>query len=224
MNTKQVFLRQTFSRVITIAFKMLFLSCVCVFMCVLFFLLFYATQIQEREERAKLDDSQEYLIDLSELLGDEWHSGGVGRSTDDARGWHSSIAGTSFHNASHTQNRLAGVGQSITTYVDAEQARERYFVQEDWIFLRNLGVPPSTYEDISLPSDTTLRADEYRIACKDIYLDHALIEIRCVGLFLYENHIVRVSGYTMRDFVRYLSMNDLAMIINAVDNRMVSGE
>jgi len=182
---------------------------------------FVMSRAREREV-AGLDNSEKYVIDFSSMLGADWlvmdH---VLKDVEDIAGWDPSIAGRTQLWTYNAQNDLAFVKHHIITYVDAEAARGRYFVQLP-ILVSLLGGripnPQFPYKEVVFPIDTNPRADNQYIACQGIETS----ETHCAGLFLYGSHIVYINTFPVRDSIRYLFEEDLIVIFTAIDERMTT--
>lgn len=182
-------------------------------------------RMRQRAEISQLNDSQNYLISLTDILGDKWQQEDIISDINDIRGTNSSIAGATRIRAFNKDNQYATINYHSIAYMNDEVARERYFIQEEWIFDYDFGVPPSiqifSYRDIPLPEPFNIGADEYRIACKDIYDLDRLIETRCGALFLYGNHVAFLDAFTMRDSVNYLSLDDFGDLVFNLNEKYI---
>lgn len=210
--------RQSLSRfsrpIIAVLLGNLLIACTCAFMA----LEFASSGRQNRGQPSQQAANDGYLTDFSEILPreawliDEPYT----EAGEDLAGWHFSITDHTVTSAQNIENPLAYVRQHIIRYLDAEHAHERYLAQEDWIFVRNFGVPPSvqifSYRDLNRPEGTHMTAEEYRLACEESTAD-----TRCSGLFLYDTRVVFIDVFMVRDGVRYLSDEDLFRIFRVVD-------
>lgn len=179
-------------------------------------------QIIKQDHAQDSDNSRRYLTDLSTFLSSEWEIGIPRKERDeDIIGYHRSIIGCSYLNAHHTNNSLAYIRQYVIVYKNISEASKRYAEQQDWIFVRDFGVPPTqqllSYKELKTSDEYSFHADAYHIGCLN-----TLTDIRCSGLFQYNNYIVFMDSYPVRDSVRYLTEEELMEIFKLIDETLKS--
>lgn len=191
--------------------------CICVYI----FLLWNGAR--EHAEIRKLDDSQNYVIDFSLLLGEGWKVSNLIKDDEDISSWDINIAGRTQLWTYSVRNPLANVRHHVITYSNIDHALQRYLRQEGFVFGNHHSVstnqPSFSYENINFPINTNPHADKQHIACLVV---PKLNNTECAGLFLYGNHVIFADISTIVDSVEYLTMTDLQKIFSAIDEKMVS--
>jgi len=189
-----------------------------IFASLIFLVGFTLFRLIKQEQAQGMNDSQEYLVSLSNFLGSEWETGNSHEErNEDLIGYHRSIVGHSSLNTHHKNNPLAYIRQQVIIYDTPLEASRRYTQQQNWIFIRDFGVPPTqqifSYEELQLSNKNAFQADEYFIACL-----RTPIDTRCSGLFRYDNYIIFVDSYPVRDSIRYLTEDQLISIFDLIDD------
>lgn len=182
----------------------------------------FITNRAREQELDRLDNSKNYVIDFSSLLGGNWLvMDQVLKDDEDIAGWDAAIAGRTQLWTYHSQNNLAYIKHHVITYADQQEAHDRYFIQLP-ILVSLLGGrisdPQFPYQERVFPTETNPKADNYYIACQGL----ETTQLQCDGLFLYENHVVYVDTFPVRDSVRYLSEKELMSIFSAIDEKMAT--
>jgi hypothetical protein len=191
--------------------------------CIAIFLFLIWNSVREQGEIRKLDDSEKYVIDFSPLLGKEWEVSRPFQDDESIVGWDFNLAGRTVLSTYYTSDHLAYVTHHVLSYPNDGTALNGYFDIEDWVIVRDYGVPPSrqvySYEDIQFPANTNPHADKQRIACVVV---SNLNNTECVGLLVYDNHVVFAAISTIVDSIEYVTMTGLQKVFSAIDEKMVS--
>ncbi len=191
--------------------------------CIAVFLFLIWNGIREHAEIRKLDDSQKYVIDFSPLLGEEWEVSRPFQDDESIVGWDFNLAGRTVLSTYYSSDHLAYVTHHVLSYPNDETALKGYLDIEERVIVYDYGVPPSrqdySYEDIQFSANTNPHADKQHIACLVV---SNLNNTECVGLFLYDNHVVFADISTIVDSVEYLTMADIQKVFSAIDEKMVS--
>ncbi len=165
------------------------------------------------------DDSAEYLVNLSALLGPNWQTGSsyhLEPLRADLRGFDRRIIGHTCLNTWHKNAPLAFVKQCVFVYQDTAFARERYTQQKSLYDSETVGNDPP-YTSVPLPPGQTLGADDRHLACVE-----AATNQFCVALLRYGDHVVFVNSVLVRDGVTYLSEDVFFDIVQTID-RSIQG-
>jgi hypothetical protein len=128
------------------------------------------------------------------------------------------------------QNHSAMIDQKVFGFSDASHAKEQYRVFETFEFADSFpGNPPKgptfTYKNWERGPNLKIQADRYRIACMDMYEASnpaKTIQTECKAIFLYNNYLIYINMWPMRNYSTYLSSDDLATIFKAVDANKAS--
>ena len=163
---------------------------------------------------AGLDDSQAYLVDLSDVLGPDWQMGSpyhLEPLRADLWGFDRRIIGHTCLNAWYKDNPLAFVKQCAFVYQNASLAHDRYTQQRSLYDSETAGIGPS-YKYVQFPLEQTLGADDKYLGCAEASTNQF-----CVALLRYGDHVVFVNSVLVREGITYLSENAFFNIVQTID-------
>lgn len=157
-------------------------------------------------------------MDFTDLLGSEWKANGIIKDDEDTIGWTDSIAGRSQIWTYNISDPLAFVKHHVIAYINSDSAKTRYLEQKTSLihFLSTISPSDGHYEEINVSSAVNLRSDDTYVGCQEV----VSVETKCVGLFLYDRHIVYVNAYLERNGVTYFSLADLENVFTLIDDKI----
>jgi hypothetical protein len=172
--------------------------------------------------RDTIPDRERFITDFAPVIGNQWQTSEISNQREDLLGWASSLLGSSsMSNYINATGNPVYVAQHVSNYMGSAQALERYHQFDERIFNYQFGVPPSRqqypYQDLEFVTSTNPNADESRIACSEVFDDSQIRDVQCGGLFLYDDYLVYIDVFTKRDFIEYLTTDDLVMIFSSID-------
>jgi len=164
------------------------------------------------------DDTQSYLVDIAAALGNEWTPAIIrSRKNGDPMYIDGSFdpvrhaIGRAEYSTHHQGNSLAFFRQTIALF-EEESRVDDYFDDGG-----SLQFNRSSFRNLDLAPEGAFKADEYQIQCSN-----RPTVTHCIARFRYENYIVLVNAFTVRDSVQYLSKNDFIALLTLIDRRMSS--
>lgn len=203
-----------------------------ILICVLpFLIIFSLTYIRQMSNIPTPDISDDYLIDISTLLGSYWQISSQEsdiRSMEDLRGESAGVRGTISRTTRNVQNRDAFIYQLVIRYSEEADVYQRFLIQQDFAFTDGFVGATSTratshWENYTFSQPMDLNADEYRIACENINEEvqaNVPSHTRCAAIFSYGNYIIYFNMWPRRDSITYLSPNQISDIVNEVDSKL----
>jgi|GEM_PF-4841678 len=160
------------------------------------------------------DDSIEYLVDYVEILGDDWRIDSIASEKNGDKipvrlllSNRESVF-ISAYNTSHKDNSLAFFRQWVFQ-VDSQSQATMMYAQEKRIRFNDYP------QQVRLPQNISLFSDQHHIACNS---EHN--PIKCQALMQYENYIIRVLAFLVRDSTRYLEVDTFLEVIIFIDQEI----
>jgi hypothetical protein len=161
------------------------------------------------------DDTADYVVDYSSILGGDWRASPVQESKYCGAGWCSGASDSSYR---HRRNPLAFISQGVSIYSRESLARTAFNSEVKSLsthyFIKS--------EDVDLQFDESdFGADKYFIRCVRFYEGDVVKDTQCSALFLHNNYLVDINMWPRRDFEDYISWDQIEAMLHLSDNRIV---
>lgn len=166
-------------------------------------------------------DANIYLVDLADVIGDEWQTKGNVLDTQSS----ASVSATKYRNVKklfrvsrHIWDEMSFVQQEVALFENAEAASAYFHDREVWSFKQNGTIGSFVGPDIEAFEPTLKSVGKHYLGCLNGERDESGYA-NCVALFLCSDYTVWVRIQTLIQFRMTAGATEITRVLSAVDAR-----